>query len=478
MWDSNYQLPSIASLYNLSLRSGSLPAEWKRSNIVPVPKESSKSDVRSFRPISLLPLISKTFEKHIHHILLQFLTRDNLLSNNQFGFRAGRSTVTPLLLATHRWHSILNNRQNVGCVFFDLKKAFDSIPHQALLNKLFHLGTPTVLLRCLDNYLSHRSQRVVMNGHSSSWLPVRSGVPQGSILGPLLFLVYIDNLSQISLSTGSQLLMYADDILLYKPISSLREMEDLQDDVSQICDWISRNHLTLNAAKTKYMIVSRRKRPTCPYPPLVLDGTAIEMVSHFKYLGVWISDDLTWGKHIESVCCKARRLLGYMYRTFSPYCEPSVLLSLYKSQVLPILDYACVVWDPHLKKDQFLLDSVQLFAMRMATQSWKDTPQTLSSKCQLPPLSSRRSYFKLLYTYKFLNGFLYCPPGFFNLRCNPNLRISHSKQLVIPIVKSTAFLNSFFISSISLWNNLSENIILKPSIGSFKLAVRPLFVCA
>ena len=114
--------PSIASLYNLSLRSGTLSAEWKCSNIVPIPKESSKSDARSFRLISLLPLISKTFEKHIHHILLQFLTRDNLLSNDQFGFRAGRSTVTPLLLATHRWHSILNNRQNVGCVFFDLKK--------------------------------------------------------------------------------------------------------------------------------------------------------------------------------------------------------------------------------------------------------------------------------------------------------------------------------------------------------------------
>ena len=134
------------------------------------------------------------------------------------------------------------------------------------------------------------------------------------------------------------------------------------------------------------------------------------------------------------MCCKARRLLGYMYRTFSPFCELSVLLSLYKSQVVPILDYACVVWDPHLKKDRLLLDSVQLFAMRMATHSWQEAPQALSSQCQLPPLSSRRSYFKLLYTFKFLNGFLHCPPGFFNLRCNPNLRISHSKQLVKPIV--------------------------------------------
>ena len=426
--------PSIASLYNLSLKSGKLPAHWKQSNIVPIPKESSKSDVRSFRPISLLPLISKSFEKHIHLLLLQFLTSNFLLSDDQFGFRTGRSTVTPLLLAAHRWHSILDKRQTVGCVFFDLKKAFDSIPHQALLNKLFHLGTPSVLLRWLDNYLSHRSQRVVINGHSSSWLPVRSGVPQGSILGPLLFLVYINDLSRISFSSGSQLIMYADDILLHKPISSPQEMVALQDDVSKICDWISCNHLTVNVAKTKHMIISRRKHSTCLYPPLVLDGTTIELVSHFKYLGVWISDDLTWRKHIESVCCKARRLLGYMYRTFSPFCELSVLLSLYKSQVVPILDYACVVWDPHLKKDRLLLDSVQLFAMRMATHSWQEAPQALSSQCQLPPLSFRRSYFKLLYSFKFLNGFLHCPPGFFNLCCNPNLRISHSKQLVKPIV--------------------------------------------
>ena len=118
-------------------------------------------------------------------------------------------------------------------------------------------------------------------------------------------------------------------------IFDYNEMVALQDDVSKICGWITCNHLTVKVAKTKHMIMSRRKHSTCLYPPLVLDGTAIELVSHFKYLGVWISDDLTWRKHIESVCCKARRLLGYMYRTFSPFCEPSVLLSLYKSQVLP-----------------------------------------------------------------------------------------------------------------------------------------------
>ena len=142
---------------------------------------------------------------------------------------------------------------------------------------------------------------------------------------------------------------------------------------------------------------------------------------------------------------KSRRLLGYMYRTFSPYCNSNTIISLYKSQVLPILDYASVVWDPHLKKDKLLLDSVQLFAMRMASRSWKSDSQALSTQYELPSLSSRRSYFKLLYTFKFLNGYFYCPLGYFKFRCNPNLRVSHSKQLIFPLVKSPVFLNSFLL---------------------------------
>ena len=129
------------------------------------------------------------------------------------------------------------------------------------------------------------------------------------------------------------------------------------------------------------------------------------------YLGVWISDDLSWSRHIESICSKSRRSLGCIFRTFSPHCDPAAVLSLYKSQVLPVLEYACVVWDPHLKKGQ-LLESVQLFATRLSFQQWSAKSDILNQYFNLPSLLDRRKYFKLLFTYKFVFGHLYCPSGF------------------------------------------------------------------
>ena len=148
---------------------------------------------------------------------------------------------------------------------------------------------------------------------------------------------------------------------------------------------------------------------------------------------------------MESVSCRTRKLLGFMFGTFSPFCKPETIITLYKSQVLPIIDYACVVWDPHLKKDQCLLGSVQTFALRMASRSWRVDAEELNSQFQLATLTSRRSYFKLLMTLKFSNGLLYYPPDLFVFNASPNTRVSHSSQLVVPFAKTAAYFNSFFI---------------------------------
>ena len=159
-------------------------------------------------------------------------------------------------------------------------------------------------------------------------------------------------------SPGTKILLYADDISLYKPISGPEDTTSFQEDINLLSNWVADNRLALNPLKTKFMFISRSR--SFNFPPLLLNGSKLEKVSHFKYIGVWISDDLSWSKHIESICSKSCRTLGYIFRTFSPCCEPEAVLSLYKSQVLPVLEYACVVWNPHLKKDQLLLQSVQL----------------------------------------------------------------------------------------------------------------------
>jgi len=174
---------------------------WKLSNVVPIPKgDLKKNDVQSYRPISLLPIISKSLEKHFHQLISEFVSENKLLSDDQFGFRPGQCTTTPLVLSIHEWHKALENKMKVACVFFNIRKAFDSVPHNALLNKIFILKFPQVILQWLFSYLTSCS--------SSSWLPVKSGVPQGLILCPLLFLLYMNDISNIPLSSGSKLFLF------------------------------------------------------------------------------------------------------------------------------------------------------------------------------------------------------------------------------------------------------------------------------
>jgi len=231
--------PSIATLFNLSLRFGKLPIDWK-SNVVPIPKGTNLSEVQFYRPISLLPLISRTLERHVQSFLLEHLNTMCFLSDSQFGFRSGCCTSTPLLIAVHRWHSFLERRMRVGCIFIDLKKAFNSVPHQVLLNKLSNLNLPPHLFAWLSDYFNLQFQRVILGGHSSSWSPVTSGVPKGSILSPLLFLVYVNDIFDLHLSPNANLMVYADDILLSKPITTSSDLTAHQSHLNFISDWLSK----------------------------------------------------------------------------------------------------------------------------------------------------------------------------------------------------------------------------------------------
>ena len=170
--------PSLASLYNISISTGQILADWKLSNVLPIPKEPNKNDVRFFRPISLLPVVSEVLERHLHQLLMDLLLSRNVLSDMQFGFRKDRSTIIPLLIATHQWHLSLEKHHNMSCAFFDFAKVFESVPHETLINKLHQLNIPPVLFQWLSNYRSDHFQRVVLNGTCSSWLPLTSGYPR------------------------------------------------------------------------------------------------------------------------------------------------------------------------------------------------------------------------------------------------------------------------------------------------------------
>ena len=184
-----------------------------------------------------------------------------------------------------------------------------------------------------------------VDGETSTTLPVISGVPQGSVLGPLLFLIYINGLSSIQLSDGT-LILFADDIVIYRPICSITDFFLIQKDTDTISVWIKDNLLTLNVQKCKQMIISRKQRPPIPVN-LMVDGKALKLVNDYKYLGVWITNDLSWAKQIEENCKKANKKIGMLYRRFYEFCSTDTLKCLYVAFVRPHLEYAVPVWDPY-----------------------------------------------------------------------------------------------------------------------------------
>ena len=310
-------------IFNSSIMSGTFPDEWKISNIVPIPKKSSPSSPSDFRPISLLPLTSKIVERHLFNWLQKFCGTNNILSPCQFGFRPHFSTESALLTTTKLWFSLLDSGSSICAIFFDLQilKAFDSVPHEPLLDILSKYNLPSHITRWFRSYLTRRSEYVVVDGSVSSKHMVTSGVPQGSIPDPLLFILYLNDISTLSFPSSISLTLYADDILLSYPFQSSSDLSLAQCSIDLLSSWLKSRYLTVNVSKTKYMIISRKPSSFLSLlPSLFLDNSPLECVSNFKYLGVILTSQLSWTPHIDHICSKSKKTLGTSF--------PSVLLPL------------------------------------------------------------------------------------------------------------------------------------------------------
>ena len=392
--------PSIAKLFNVSIQSGRPPAAWKSANVVPIPKKQGAKSPNEFRPISLLPVISKVPEKHLHFLISDHVSEHCPLSDCQWGFQAGKSTVAALLSTTQDWFQLLGKGKEVEAVFFDFQKAFDTVPHQPLIDKLCKLGLNPQIVKWVRNYLTNRSQKVVVNGVLSLPMRVASGVSQGSILVPLLFLIFIDDISGVNISDGSKIVLYADDILLYRPITSPEDLQHLQHDVDKLQAYATTNYMKFNESKCKFMLVSRKKRHIDPVPSIHLNGSPLQNIPTFKYLGLIISSDLCWSSHIDNICSKAKRILGLIYRRFYRHSNEQTLRQLYLSIVRPHLEYATQVWSPYMHKDIMMLERTQLFACKMCTRTWDSSYDELLKRLHLLTLEQRRLHLSLCFMYR------------------------------------------------------------------------------
>ena len=373
-------LEPIHYLFQVCVTSAVIPSEWKRHYITPIHKSGDKTQIVNYRPISLLSSVSKVFERIIFDKVYDFLA-DSVISSSQYGFMRNRSTTKQLLLHVYHILQAFSNNQHYDSIMLDIKKAFDTVSHDLLLSKLWSCGLTGSLWHLFKNYLSGRVHCVGIEGHYSDWLPVLSGVPQGSILGPLLFIIYINDLP--SFVSFSRALLFADDTKISKASSPLCDNILLQEDLNTLTHWSNDSGLTFNALKSFHMCFRLDDVPPSTY---LLDGTPISSVSTWRDLGVIFSDTLSWTDHYRYITQRALAKLSLIRRSFSPYSPVCVTKMLYFSLVRSQLSYSSQLWRPMLIKDIVSLETIQRRATKFILNDWKSDYQSRLIALHLIPL--------------------------------------------------------------------------------------------
>lgn len=389
-WVAKY----FTCIFSRSFRESVIPDDWLIARVVPVKKDGKRDSIENYRPISLTCTSCKLLEHIVNKQLISFLDEHDILNGNQHGFRRGLSTTTQLIECYHEISRHVNDRLQVDAIFIDLSKAFDRVPHHKLINLLIVLGVPSLLIKWIRAYLTNRQQFVDIGGTPSDLLSVYSGVPQGSVLGPLLFLIYVNSLFTINSNGPVKIRMFADDCIIYTPITSVDDQIKLNYTLSNISAWCSENNMKINTGKTKYMHITTKKNALCfDYE---LDAVKLSKVDSYKYLGVIITSDLKWNKHVDYIKNKAIKKLWYLRRRLFR-TPPSVKTLAYKALVRPTLEYASEVWDPWQVTLSRELENVQSLAVRSIFSDFRSTTSvtTLKRQAGLQPLKNRRMFQRL-----------------------------------------------------------------------------------
>ena len=394
----------------------------------------------------------------------------------QSGFRPGHSTTSQLTYIIHQIYECLENGKEVRAVFLDISKAFDRVWHEGLISKLKYLGVSGPLLTWLQSYLSGRQQRVVLEGTYSEWQHVTAGVPQGSILGPLLFLVYINDMVN---DIQSETFLYADDSLLLDIVESPVESAiKLNADLVSVANWAKKWDVIMNASKTRSMVFSVKKEKNS-HPPLILYNEIIPDVTSHCHLGTILSNDLTWFMHINTIYEKASKRLNLL-KGLKSKLKRSTLNTMYLTLVRPLMEYADFIWDGCSNESTNALESVQYEAARLVTGAIKGTNrQSLLDELCWDSLKSRRHIHKISLFYKMMNNLV---PNYLSslIPCPVSNRTTYSlrnsEDISLMSCSTSRFQKSFLPSAICAWNSLPVDIRNSPSLDNFKSNVGRLFL--
>ena len=464
--------PSLADLINKSLATGCFPDRLKLAKVFPIYKSGSKSDPNNYRPISILPTISKIFERHINKHLMAYLNKYSLIHESQSGFRPKHSCQTALVKLIDKWMACIDSGDIIGTMFIDFRKAFDLVDHKLLIKKLSAYKVCSSSLRWFISYLESRQQTVQSDRGMSSFANIKSGVPQGSILGPLLFLIFINDLPLLLKYCYADL--FADDGTFHKNGPEIDEINDeMLIDFLTIVHWSKQNKLPINYNKSTYMLLGAKRRLQDTYELFLnVDDEKIEKVSKQKLLGIVIDEYLTWTPHIDYLCTLSSSKISLL-KQLSSYVPKHIQKIFYQSYILPLIDYGRITWSATTSSNIERISKLQKRAARIILHAEYLTPSSLMfDELGWLSIPRRLMYNKALLTFKALNNLT---PAYISDLLKPmsethslSLRSSDNGLLSIPRSRSALYDHSFTYSASKLWNSLPQTLRTTSSLNEFK----------
>ena len=488
--------PMYSHLFQQSYNQGQLPKSWKHAVVCPIFKKGQKSLPENYRPVSLTAIPCKLMEHIIVSQVWSHLNKHNIITSKQHGFRSGMSCETQLLEALEDWSRIMDKGSSqIDVIVLDFSKAFDMVPHQRLIQKINSYGITGKTQHWINSFLSSRTHQVLVNGSSSDIQPVISGVPQGTVLGPLLFLTYIND---IETNLDSTIRLFADDSAIYREIDTIDDSLTLQKDLFKLQEWADKWQMNFNVKKCKTLRITRRTKnrinftylmstPSTPSPGTIVSTQVLQTakeVLHVKppnrnfspldeitsdrYLGVILDNKLSFNPHVDTITRKATNLLNLCRRNLH-MCSPQIKEIAYKSLIRPHLEYASPAWNPHTSRNIDKIEAVQRRAARFVLSNYNYGPDAhlshqITHQLHWLPLQHRRTVYDLSTFFKIRNDLI-------NIQFPSTVQVSprhDNRYLHIQSQHSEAYKYHFFTRTIRIWNILPNSIVTASTLNSFK----------
>lgn len=455
--------PILTQIFRKALSSETTPSDWRQANVTPIFKKGQKYLASNYRPVSLTCVCCKLMEHIVVSSISRHLDIHNILHERQHGFRAKRSCETQLLTFMDELAKGMTQGTQTDVIIMDFSKAFDRVPHRRLLHKLSHYGVRGQTLGWIGSFLRGRQQRVLVSGTTSETVDVDSGVPQGSVLGPLLFLLYINDLP---LSVESPMRLFADDCILYHKIQNSADINILQHDLELVAGWEKDWLMDLNPAKCSVVRFTRKRSPIIHQ--YTSHDIPLQTEDSTKYLGVTLTSSLSWTPHIENISGKANRTLGFIRRNLWR-APKKIKETAYNTMVRPQLEYCSSVWDPHTKSDIYQIERVQRRAARFVQHNYHNTSSvtTMLNNLGWESLEYRRHRQRLVFMYKIVHAEVAIPASQYLIPVTRALRGQHQYTFTRPITSKDYYKYSYFPRTIAQWNWLPAYIVQSPSSSSF-----------